>query len=203
MGKGGWVPIDFFFRKLYVFSDSSTSTQDYYLSKSIGTRTNEDLLEILADGTNNTMRKRERDLGVHELVDIRTSDLFLGNFSNLDDLDRPETSSVTGSHILIARGNSISTGKITIFFVHIVCSGTGVVTEPDTKSLDSHGFLFKDFVDRDDFARSLLDLGELLQEVPETGLGDSFVGSEDTHSEELRNGFLISGSLSSDDLIFV
>jgi hypothetical protein len=45
-------------------------------------------------------------------------------------------------------------------------------------------------VDRDNLTSSLLDLTELLQEVPETRLGYNDVGSKDAHTEELGGNFL-------------
>lgn len=40
-------------------------------------------------------------------------------------------------------------------------------------------------VERDDLASGLLDLSELLQEVPEAGLGDNNVGRKELHLVEL------------------
>jgi hypothetical protein len=41
-------------------------------------------------------------------------------------------------------------------------------------------------VDGDDLSVGLLDLVELSEEVPESGLGDDLVRGEDPHSEELQ-----------------
>jgi hypothetical protein len=57
-------------------------------------------------------------------------------------------------------------------------------------------------VDGNDFTSSLLDLTELLQKVPETGLCDNNVGSENTHAEELGGNFLSGGEFTSNHLIF-
>lgn len=48
-------------------------------------------------------------------------------------------------------------------------------------------------VDGNDLSVGLLDLVELSEEVPESGLGNDLVGGEDPHSEELKrlvDGFL-------------
>jgi hypothetical protein len=45
-------------------------------------------------------------------------------------------------------------------------------------------------VDRNNLTSSLLDLTELLQEVPETRLGNYNVGSKDAHTEKLRSNLL-------------
>jgi hypothetical protein len=55
-------------------------------------------------------------------------------------------------------------------------------------------------VDRDDLTSSLLDLAELLEEIPETRLGNDIVGSEESHSEELGDGFLLGRELTADHL---
>ena len=47
------------------------------------------------------MRKREGKLGGKELLDVRTTNIGVGDFGNADDLDRSKASTVTGSHILV------------------------------------------------------------------------------------------------------
>ena len=56
-------------------------------------------------------------------------------------------------------------------------------------------------VDGDDLTSSLLDLAELLEEVPETGLGNDIVGSEESHAEKLRDGLLLGRKLTADNLV--
>jgi hypothetical protein len=48
-----------------------------------------------------TMGKGESKLGSHELLDVRTTNIGILDFSNTDDLNRSETSTVTSSHILV------------------------------------------------------------------------------------------------------
>jgi hypothetical protein len=55
-------------------------------------------------------------------------------------------------------------------------------------------------VDGDDLTSGLLDLAELLEEVPETRLGNDVVRSEKSHSEELGDGFLLRRKLTTDHL---
>jgi hypothetical protein len=49
----------------------------------------------------NAVGKRESKLGSKELLDVRAANISVGDLSNTDDLDRSETSTVTGSHILV------------------------------------------------------------------------------------------------------
>lgn len=61
-------------------------------------------------------------------------------------LDRPETGTVPGSHVLVEGGDGIGTGQITDFLVHVVCPGARVVSHPDTKVLHLVGLLLRDLI---------------------------------------------------------
>lgn len=56
-------------------------------------------------------------------------------------MDRAETSTVAGSHILVEALDRISTSEFTELLVHVVGAGTRVVTDPDTEVLDLQGLL--------------------------------------------------------------
>ena len=58
------------------------------------------------------------------------------------------------------------------------------------------------FVDSNNLTSGLLDLAELLQEVPEARLGNNNVGSKNAHTEELRRRLLLGRKLASNHLIF-
>ena len=51
----------------------------------------------------------------------------------------------------------------------------------------------------DNLSVGLLDLLQLSEVVPESGLGDNVVGRKDSHSVELGSLLLLRGELSSDD----
>ena len=51
-------------------------------------------------------------------------------------MDRPEAGTVPSSHVLVEALNSIGTRELTEFLVHVMCTGTRVVTEPDAKVLN-------------------------------------------------------------------
>ena len=59
----------------------------------------------------------------------------------------------------------------------------GIITKPDAKVLDLEGLLLTDLLNRDNLASCLLELPELPEEVPETGLGHDLVGGKDPHPE--------------------
>ena len=59
-----------------------------------------------------------------------------------------------------------SIGQVTVFAVHVVGTGTGVVSQPDAKVLDFQGLLLHDFFNTDNLAGGLLELPQLTQKVP-------------------------------------
>lgn len=68
----------------------------------------------------------------------------------------------------------------------------------------SYGLSSKTYVvQADDLAVGLLDLLELGQEVPETGLGDNLIGSEDAHAVELGGRVGLGRQMAANDLVFL
>jgi hypothetical protein len=57
-------------------------------------------------------------------------------------------------------------------------------------------------VKANDLTVGLLDLTELHQEVPETGLCDNGVGSKDAHPVELGGRVGLGGQVAANDLVF-
>ena len=108
-----------------------------------------------------TVRKRETKAWCKQLLDVRATDIrglldlnhpedlktltrrgsafSLGNKKQTD-VDRAETGAVPCSHILIEAFNGIGARELAEFLVHVVCTRTGVVTEPDAKVLDLQWF---------------------------------------------------------------
>jgi hypothetical protein len=56
---------------------------------------------VLLVDVGNTVRQGESELGSQELLNVLTTDIGILNFSNTDDLNASETSTVTSSHILV------------------------------------------------------------------------------------------------------
>ena len=89
-------------------------------------------LELLGLSTVLAVRKSELKIlmGVHDvLVSLK---ILIFNNSGLDDLDGTITSTVSTSHLLVALLNSTEESVITILLVHVVSTGTRVVSQPDT-----------------------------------------------------------------------
>ncbi len=59
-------------------------------------------------------------------------------------MDRAETGTVTGSHVLVESLDGLSAGHLTELLVHVVGTGTRIVTDPDTKVLDLFRTLLRD-----------------------------------------------------------
>lgn len=51
-------------------------------------------------------------------------------------MNRAEAGTVPRSHVLVEAFDSICTRELAEFLVHIMCTGAGIVTEPDAKDLD-------------------------------------------------------------------
>ena len=69
-------------------------------------------------------------MSVHDV--LVSLEVLIFNDGSLDDLDGTITSTVSTSHFLIALLNSSEESIVTIFLVHVVSTGTRVVSQPDT-----------------------------------------------------------------------
>lgn len=66
------------------------------------------------------MGKRELESGLEELLDVRPPDVvLLLNLSNTEDLNIPESGTVSGSHVLVHRLDGLGTGKSTELLNHL------------------------------------------------------------------------------------
>jgi hypothetical protein len=59
-------------------------------------------------------------------------------------VNRPETRSMTGSHILVESIDGLASGHLTVLLVHVVGAGTRIVADPDAEVLDLLGALLMD-----------------------------------------------------------
>lgn len=84
-------------------------------------------------------------------------------------------------------------------YLHVVCSGTGVVSECNTEVLDGAWSLFRDFLHCHNFADSRLNLLQTTEKVPESGLCGDDVWSVDRHLVDGWLGHVDGWELSSGD----
>lgn len=142
----------------------------------------------------NTVRKRELEVRSKELLDVGAADIIsLSDLNNAEDVDRPETGTMPGSHVLVKAFDCISTGEVAELLVHVVCSRSRVVAEPNTEVLDLQRFCLMYNVDTNDFTTGFLDLLQLPEEIPEPGFRNDFIRSKDAHAVDFRVGFIGSG----------
>lgn len=59
-------------------------------------------------------------------------------------VNRPETSTVSRSHVLVQRLDGIRTRELAELLVHVVRARTGIVAQPDAKVFDFQRFLLVD-----------------------------------------------------------
>jgi len=150
------------------------------------------------------VRKREFEVLGYQLLDVRSLDVVrVGDFNDFENVNAPESGTMSGGHILVKGLDGIGAAHLTVLLVHVVCAGAGVVTDPDTEVLDLEGSLLVNDVQGDDLAVGLLDLAQLHEEVPETGLGDHGVGCKDSHAVEFRGRVGVGGQVAPDDLVFL
>jgi hypothetical protein len=133
-------------------------------------------------------------------------------------VDGSETSTMSGSHILVERIDGIGSRHLSVLLVHVVGAGAGIVADPDAKVLDLFGALLVNLglsitcmphlnipylVDAHNLTVCLLDLAELGEEIPESGFGNDIVGCENTHAVELGSWVGLTWEVAADDLIFL
>ena len=118
-------------------------------------------------------------------------------------VDRPETRTVTCSHVLVEALDRISAREFTELLVHVVCTTARVVANPDTKVLDLQRLALKNLRNTNDLAVRLLHFLELPEEVPETRFGDNLARGEDAHTVELGGRLSLGGQMAANDLVFL
>lgn len=143
---------------------------------------------------------REAESLAEILVGVVSLDLSISDDRSLDDLDVASHSSVSTGHVVVHLSNSTSKCGISVLLVHIVCTTSASVSEPDSEVLNLSRMLLKDFSDVQDLTTSSLSLSQGLHIVPELRLSNNLVSSEYLHSENLRAGILGCWSSTTDQL---
>jgi len=150
------------------------------------------------------VREGELEVGNEELFDVRPADVLgLLDLNYTKNVDGPESSTMPGSHILVEAPDGIRTCELTVFLVHVVCTRTRVVANPDTEVLDLQWLLFVNNIDTNDFTIGLFDLLQLSEEVPEPRLCDDLVRREDPHTVDFGSGLGLRRQMTPDDLVFL
>lgn len=139
-----------------------------------------------------------------ELLDVLTLNVIsLFKLNNLQDVDVSKSGSVSGSKVLVHLLDGSDSGDITVFLVHVVSAGSGLVSDPDTNVLHLGWVWLRDNVKSNNFTRSLLDLVKLLQKVPVTRLSNNIVRSKNSHTVEFWLRDSVGRETTANNLIFV
>lgn len=165
------------------------------------------------------MWQRELQVLAQQLLEVWSADVVsLLNLGNLEDVDASESSSVTGSHILVECMDSVCTAHLTVLLVHVVCAGTRVVSDPNTEVLDllwvllvnlgsvrdaARQICITNLVERHNLAICLLDLSKLGEEVPESTSCNYLIWRENSHAVELWCRVCIRRQVTPNDLVFL
>jgi len=147
--------------------------------------------------------KRESDLRVQKLSDVWSLGALLlasgvGDWKSFDseDLDGSRSSSMASTHVSVALSDGTAGHGVSVFTVHVVSSGSGVVSDPDAEVLDKTGCLFGDLLHRDDFSGGLVDLLVVRHKVPESRFGGDWVWREKSNSVDRWVGLRVRRQLS-------
>merc|ERR1712015_509498 len=128
-------------------------------------------LDHAASLLGNPAWKGELNLAVVHLGDQGTSALASRHNLAPNDLDGVGPGPVSCAHVAVALGDGRAHSQVPVLAVHVVGSRPGIITKPDSEVLDLQRLLLADLLHGDDLAGGLLELPELPEEVPETGLG--------------------------------
>jgi len=92
--------------------------------------------DLAADTGGETVGKRELEFWGEELLDVWALDIVgLLDHGDPEDVNRSESSTVTGCHVLVQGLNGSGSGKFPILLVHVVGAGARVISDPDTEIL--------------------------------------------------------------------
>ena len=124
-------------------------------------------------------------LGWHHHEDLLAADvLVVLDLVELDDLDVAVLDVVLAGHFVEDGLHGAGRRDLADLAVHVVVADAVSVAELDGEVLDL-GLVLDDLLDGDGLAVALLDLLEVVQEVPVAGLGDDLVRGEDRHLVDL------------------
>lgn len=133
----------------------------------------------LVAGSGDSSEDGELDFAVSEEVRFGSSDVvFLGEDSGSDDRDGVSGGSVVTSHFHMKLADSAVEGDVSVLFIHVVNSGSGLISEDDAESFDVIGSFFIDFVDSKNLTLSSFSLELPSKMIPEFGFSNNFVGGE-------------------------
>ena len=155
--------------------------------KGIGSVSFEDGTVFLGAGSGYASDDGELEGVLPQQVALGSADVvLLVENGSADDGDGVLGGSVVAGHLHVQLADGSVQRDISVLFVHVVDTGSGLVAEDDAKGLDMVGFALMDFVDGEDLALSALGLELPAEVVPELGFGDDRVSGEESEGVDFR-----------------
>ena len=105
---------------------------------------------------------------------------------------------MVSSHLSVKLTDSTIQGNISVLLVHVVVSGSGLVSEDNAEGFHVIGSTLEDLVDSENLSLSALGLELSSQVVPKLGLSDNFISCEESNGIDFGVSVLFSGQLASE-----
>jgi len=129
----------------------------------------------------NTMRQREMDLCIVELLHRWSTAFRWCNFLNLDNLNAIASCSMSTSHITIALGNRCGCSQIAIFTIHVVRRSSRIVSQPNAEIFHSKWSFLINSSNGNDFSVCLFQFLQRTYEIPKSRFCNDGVRCEYFH----------------------
>ena len=172
------------------------------MTEGVGSVGLEDGTISLVAGSADVSEDGELDVAGPELEGPGPSDFVLGlDDGGLDDGDGVGRGSVITGHLSVELTDGTVEGDVSELLVHVVVSSSGLIPQDDAEGLDVIGSPFEDFIDGQDLSLGSLGLVLTTEMVPELGLGNDFVASEQSDSIYFGVGVLLGGIFAAEDEI--
>jgi len=92
----------------------------------------------------NSLRQWELDLGVVELLHLGPATVRGLHNLHLDYLYGVGTRPMTGTHVPVTLRHCATDGEVPVLSVHVMCTRSGIVSQPDPKVFDFNWCFFRD-----------------------------------------------------------
>jgi hypothetical protein len=169
------------------------------LAEGVWPGSSEDGSESPLTGTISSAENGKSDLRISVLDGSGSSDLvLLGKDCGSDDGDGIRRSSVISCHFSVKLTDSTIQGNISVLLVHVVVSGSGLVSEDNAEGFHVIWSTLEDLVDSENLSLSALGLELSSQVVPKLGLSDNFISCEESNGIDFGVSVLFSGQLASE-----
>ena len=147
------------------------------------------------------MSQGELDLGGSVLHGVGALQVGGLDHGRSDDLNGTGARAVSTGHFIVQLAHRTGQSHVSELAVHVVSTRPGIVTQPDAVVLDDPAVLFHKLNAVHDLTGGLLHFSELVQVVPELGLGNHWVGREHNHSVRFRIRVLFRGGVATHNLV--